>query len=177
MSGKEKPRLLHVAIGVLVILLSYFLLFNYVHKLLFEAVVQFLSLGQFSLMKTSTPEGPVLILNLPSGTRFSVAMTWQRSGLLSIIVFSLLFVFLTFPLRGALWCKILWLFFGCFVGLAWNFIRWSFMVLATYHLGVSAFNLIDFLTGPVLDFLWVVPVWSVGLSMLVSTEKRSKRVG
>jgi len=166
-----------MAIGVLIILFSHFLLFNYVHKLLFEAVVQFLSLGQISMVKTWTSEGPALVLSLPEGTSFLVVMTWQRSGLLSIVVFSLLFVFLTFPLRGALWCKVLWLFFGFFIGLAWNFIRWSFMILAAYYLGVSAFNFIDFLAGTVLDFLWVVPVWSIGLWMLVSVERRTKREG
>jgi exosortase/archaeosortase family protein len=156
---------------------SYFLLFNHVHKFLFEAVVHLLSLGQVSVTKSWIPEGPSIILSLPNETEFSAVMTWQRSGLLSIMLFSLLFVFLTFPLRGALWCKVIWLMFGNLVGLAWNFIRRSLLLLAAYHIGASTFNILDFLTGPVLDFLWIVPVWSIGLSMLISVEKKGSRWG
>ncbi|MFQ6087005.1 MAG: hypothetical protein ACE5OV_03185 [Candidatus Bathyarchaeia archaeon] len=177
MSRKEKPRLLHVAVGVSVIVSSYLLLFDYVHKFLFEAVVRLLSLGQVSVAKAWTLEGPAIVLSLPNETKFSAVMTWQRSGLLSIMIFGLLFVFLAFPLKGTLWCKVTWLLFGGFVGLAWNFIRWTLLLLAIYHLGASAFNILDFLTGPILDFLWIVPVWSIGLSVLVSTEKRSKQMG
>lgn len=177
MSGKEKPRLLHVAVGVSIILFLYYSLFNYVHKLLFEAVVRLLSLWQISVAKSWALEGPAIVLSLQDGTKFSAVMTWQRSGLLSIMIFGLLFVFLTFPLKGVLWRKVIWLLFGGFVGLAWNFVRWSLLLLAAYHVGASAFNILDFLTGPVLDFLWIVPVWSIGLSMLFSVEKRSKQVG
>lgn len=176
MSRKEKPRLLHVAVGVLIIVFSYFLLFNYVHSFLFEAVVHLLSLGQISVSKSWTLEGPAIVLSLPNETTFSAVMTWQRSGLLSIMIFGLLFVFLTFSLKGALWRKVTWLLFGGFVGLAWNFIRWSLLLLATYHLGASAFNILNFLTGPVMDFLWIVPLWSIGLSVLFSVEKRSKQI-
>jgi exosortase/archaeosortase family protein len=122
-------------------------------------------------------EGPAIVLSLPNETEFSAVMTWQRSGLLSIMIFGLLFVFLTFPLRGALWCKVIWLLSGSLVGLAWNLIRWSLLLLVAYHVGTSAFNILDFLTGPVLDFFWIVPVWSIGLSMLFSVGKRGKQTG
>lgn len=177
LSGKEKPQLLHVAVGVSIIVFSYFSLFSYVHNFLFEAVVHLLSLGQVSVAKSWTLEGPTIVLSLPNKGEFSAVMTWQRSGLLSIMIFGLLFVSLTFPLRGALWCKVIWLLLGGFVGLAWNFVRWCLLLLIVYHVGVSAFNILDFLTGPVLDFLWIVPVWSIGLSVLVSVEKRSKQIG
>ncbi len=175
MSRKETPRLQHVAVGLSIIVFSYFLLFNYVHKFLFDAVVHLLSLWQISVTKFWALEGPGIVLSLPNEAKFLTVMTWQRSGLLSIMIFGLLFVFLAFPLEGALWCKVTWLLFGWFVGLAWNFVRWSLLLLATYHFGASAFDILDFLTGPVLDFLWIVPVWSIGLSMLVSVEKGSKK--
>jgi exosortase/archaeosortase family protein len=166
---------MHVVVGVLIIVFSCFLLFNYVHSFLSETIVHLLSLGQISVAKSWTLEGPMIVLSLPSGTEFSAVMTWQRSGFLSIIIFGLLFVFLTFPLRGALWCKVIWLLFGSFVGLAWNLIRWALLLLAVYHMGTSTFKILDFLTGPILDFLWVVPVWSIGLSVLVSVGKGSKQ--
>lgn len=160
-----------MAIGVLIILFSYLLLFNYAYSFLVEAVMHLVSLGQISVAKSWTSEGLVVVLELPNETRFSTVMTWQRSGFLSITIFGLLFVFLAFPLRGALWCKVVWLLFGVFVGLAWNLVRWSLLLLAVYYMGASAFNVLAFLTGPVLDFLWIVPVWSVGLSMLASVKR------
>lgn len=165
-----------MATGVVIVVLFYFLLFNYVHALFFEAVARFLSLARVPVMKKWTLEGPVFVLGLPKEAKFSIVMAWQRSGFFSIIVFNFLFVFLAFPLRGLLWRKVAWLFFGSAVGLLWNFIRWSLLVVAAYQMGASAFNVIDFLTGPFLDFLWVVPVWSIGLSVLVSVEKRNRKV-
>jgi len=159
-------------VGVSIILFSYFLLFGYVHTLFCEAIAQVLSFGQIQVMKSSAVEGPVIGFNLPNGERFSAVLTWQRSGFLSVLIFGLLFVFLAFPLRGALWCKVVCLLLGGFVGLVWNFIRWSLLLLVAYHMGASAFNIATFLIGPVLDFLWIVPVWSIGLSVLVSVEKR-----
>jgi len=102
----------------------------------------------------------------------SLALTWQRSGIFSIIIFGLLFVFLAFPLEGPLWLKVTWLEFGNFVGLAWSFIRLSTTALVAYHFGADAFALAEFVTNPVVDFLWVIPVWSLGLSAVVSANRK-----
>jgi len=87
------------------------------------------------------------------------------------MIFSSLFVLLTFPLKGPLWCKIVYLALGNVVGLAWNFVRSLLMVIATYYLGSGAFKVVDFFTGPVIDFIWIVPVWSLGLSLLAYTKR------
>ena len=91
--------------------------------------------------------------------------------LISIMIFNLLSVLLTFPLRGPLWCKMLWLGLGSFVGLAWNFIRLSLMAVTV---GMSVFQIVHFAIGPVVDFMWIVPVWSLGLSALASIERRKR---
>jgi len=107
-----------------------------------------------------------------NGSDLNLVLTLQRSGLFSIIIFGLLFVFLGFPLEGPLWLKIVWLEIGSFVGLVWSFIRLSTLALVAYHLGAGAFALADFVTSPVVDFLWVIPVWSLGLSAVVSTKRK-----
>ena len=96
----------------------------------------------------------------------------EESALVSIMIFNVLSILLTFPLKGPLWCKILWLGFGNLVGSAWNLTRLS-LINATAEL--VAFKFLHFVIGPALDFLWMVPIWSVGLSVLVSTERR--RIG
>jgi hypothetical protein len=93
----------------------------------------------------------------------------EGSTLLSITIFNLLSVLLTFPLRGPLWCKMLWLGVGSLVGLAWNLIWLSLMSLTV---GAGVFHIVHFAIGPAVDFMWIVPVWSLGLSALASIERR-----
>jgi len=93
----------------------------------------------------------------------------EESALVSIMIFNLMFLLVTFPLKGPLWCKILWLGLGNLVGLVWNLIRLS-LINATAEL--VAFRFLHFVIGPAIDFLWMVPIWSVGLSVLVSAGRR-----
>lgn len=95
----------------------------------------------------------------------------EGSTLVSIMVFSLLSVLLTFPLRGPLWCKMLWLGLGDLVGLAWNLIRLSLM---SFTVGAGVFQIVHFAIGPAVNFMWIVPVWSLGLSALASVERRKR---
>jgi len=176
---KERPHLLHVAVGlVLVAFFGYFLL-RYLQMFTSETIMQTLSLAGITYDKTWTTEEPAILMKLVDATDFRMVMTWQRSGFLSMAIFSLLFVLLAFPLSGPLWCKIAWLGLGNVVGLVWNFVRLFLSVMAAYYLGEGAFKVVDFVTGPTIDFLWVVPVWSLGLSLLACAErrKRTRRIG
>lgn len=148
-----------------------------IRTLLAEIVGQALSLAQIQIEEAWTLEGPALAMRLLDETELLIVMTWPRSGFLSITIFSLLFVLLTFPLKGPLWCKVAWLGLGNVVGLAWNLIRLFLLVVAAYYLGAGAFKVVDFVTGPAIDFLWIVPVWSLGLSLLASAERRKRTKG
>jgi len=159
-------------VGVAIVAFLAYLSVHLFQFLLHEALVQVLSVGQIPVVKLWTPEGLMLNVRTLVGTDAQIALTPQYSGLLSIIIFSLLFVFLTFPLRGPLWCKILWLSLGNGVGLAWSLLRLSVGALVAYHFGCEAFAVASFITGPVVDFLWTVPVWSLGLSFVISTERK-----
>jgi len=174
---RERPQYLHMAIGVMVVAFFDYSLLHPLRTLLTEIIGQALSLAQIQIEKAWTLEGPALAMRLLDETELLIVMTWQRSGFLSITIFSLLFVLLTFPLKGPLWCKIAWLGLGNLVGLAWNLLRLFLLVMAAYYLGAGAFKVVDFVTGPAIDFLWVVPVWSLGLSLLVSAERRKGTKG
>jgi len=169
---REEPKFLHVIVGVGVAIFSY-LLFQSLQPFLADATAQLLSLGRIVVEKPLGFEPTSLVVKLTNGQTLSLALTWHRSGLFSIIIFWLLFVFLAFPLKGPLWLKIAWLEFGSIVGLAWSFIRLSTAALVAYHFGAGAFALMEFVTSPVVDFLWVIPVWSLGLSSVVSAKRKA----
>lgn len=170
---REKPQFLHVIVGAGVAVFSHYLMLQSFRPFLAEATTQLLSLGRIVVEKTLGFEPPSLVLRLMNGSDLSLTLTWQRSGLYSIVLFGLLFVFLAFPLEGSIWLKIAWLELGSFVGLAWSFIRLLTAALIAYHFGAGAFALVDFVTSPVIDFLWVIPVWSLGLSAVVSAKSKS----
>jgi len=97
--------------------------------------------------------------------------TLDGSALISIIIFNLLSVLLTFPLHGPLWCKILWLGLGNLVGFAWNLIQLSLIAtIATTGL----LHIVYLAIGPVIDFMWIISIWSLGLSVLVAAERRKR---
>jgi len=173
--NREKPRLLHLFIGLAVSALSYAFLWLSFTPLLLDAVTQVLRAGQISVVKSFTSDVPQLVVTLLDGSSLNLALTWQRSGLVSITIFGLLFLFLMFPLGGSIWLKIAWLELGFVIGLTWSFIRLSIAVLVAYHFGAGAFTVAEFFTGPFTDFFWVVSVWSLGLSTLVSAKCKRER--
>ena len=89
------------------------------------------------------------------------------------MVFNLLFVLLTFPLRGPVWCKILWLGMGNIIGLVWNFFRGFLIALAVEAGGAQ--NVVTLVIGPAVDFLWMVPVWALGLSALAEAQRQKTK--
>jgi hypothetical protein len=91
--------------------------------------------------------------------------------LISLVIFNLLFLLLTFPLNGSLWRKIVWLVLGNGVGVLWSLIRLSFSLV----LGADFYG-IDFFLSHVIDFLWIVPIWSLALSSLGVIKHRKKSV-
>lgn len=64
-----------------------------------------------------------------------------------------------------------WLGLGDLVGLAWNLIRLSLM---SFTVGAGVFQIVHFAIGPAVNFMWIVPVWSLGLSALASVERRKR---
>lgn len=95
----------------------------------------------------------------------------NEPSLVSIAIFNILFIFLLFPLEGPLLRKVFLLVSGNLVGLAWYLIRSSFVVASAPYLGVGAFKVVYLIISPIIDLVWIVSVWSLGLSVLASTRK------
>ena len=95
-------------------------------------------------------------------------------SLVSIAVFNFLFVFLIYPLKGPLQRKIFLLLLGNVVGLAWNSIRSLFATVLTQYLAADSIKVVYVIIWPIVDFLWIVCIWSLGLSLLVSAKRRKE---
>jgi len=97
-------------------------------------------------------------------------------ALVAIIFFNLLFVFLLFPLKGPLLRKIVLLIAGNNVGALWYIIQLSFED-AFFFLNTDLFKIIFLVAKPLIDFVWIVTVWSLSLSVLASYRGKMERLG
>ena len=168
---REKPQFLHVIVGVGISIAFCYALLLMCQPFLAESTVQLLSIGHIAVTKTLDTDPPLLILQTANGSTLTFTLTWQHTGIFSIILFCFMIVVLAFPLESSLWRKIVWVQIGSFVGLLWSLVRLSVSVLLTYHFGDSAVVLTGLVANPLMDFLWVIPVWSLGLSWLISARK------
>ena len=105
---------------------------------------------------------------------FPLCQILNESALISITIFNFLFVFLLFPLGGPLFRKVYLLVAGNIVGLAWHFIKSSFGATSVFYLGADTLKIITVIIGPIIDLVWIVSVWSLGLSMLASAKRRNE---
>jgi hypothetical protein len=108
-------------------------------------------------------------------TQFQIGHILDMSALIAISFFNLLFVFLLFPLEGPLLRKIMLLFAGNSVGVLWYLIQLSFEE-AFFFLNTGAFKIIILVAKPIIDFVWIVSVWSVSLSVLASYKRKTERL-
>ena len=103
--------------------------------------------------------------------------TPNEPALVSIAVFDFLFIFLIFSLEGPLLRKALLLVSGNLVGLAWYLIQSSFVAASAPYLEAGAFKVVYVIVCPIIDLVWIVSVWSLGLSMLAPARRRNELEG
>jgi hypothetical protein len=97
------------------------------------------------------------------------------SALVSIGFFNLLFVFLLFPLEGPLLRKVVLLIVGNSVGALWYIIQLSFED-ALFFLNTDFVKIIVLVAKPLIDFVWIVSIWSLSLSVLASYKRKTERL-
>ena len=105
---------------------------------------------------------------------FQLVPLLSLSALIAIILFNLLFVFLLFPLEGSLLRKVSLLLAGNFVGALWYLIQSAFQETSVFFQSIDAFKVIAVVVSPIIDFIWIVSLWSLSLSVLAS--KRTRRI-
>ena len=102
---------------------------------------------------------------------FQLISFLNLSAQIAITLFHLLFVFLLFPLQGPLLRKVGLLFAGNIVGGLLYLIRSAFQEASVSFLNVDAFKVIAVVVTPIIDFIWIVSLWSLSLSVLASAKK------
>jgi hypothetical protein len=106
---------------------------------------------------------------------FQLIPTFDLPALAAIGFFNLLFLFLLFPLEGPLLRKTVLLIGGNTVGALWYLIQLSFKE-AFLVLNTDTFKIIILVTKPLIDFVWIVAVWSLSLSVLASYRIKMERL-
>jgi hypothetical protein len=96
-------------------------------------------------------------------------------ALVAIGFFNMLFLSLLFPLEGPLLRKTVLLIGGNIVGVLWYFIQLSFEE-AFLVLNTGTFKIIILVAKPLIDFVWIVAVWSLSLSVLASYRIKIERL-
>ena len=109
-------------------------------------------------------------------SHFQLVQILDISALVAISFFNLLFVFLLFPLEGTLLRKIVLLFAGNSVGLLWYLIQLYFEEVSIFFLSIDALKVIAIVAKPLIDFVWIVSIWSLSLSVLASAKRKTERL-
>jgi hypothetical protein len=84
---------------------------------------------------------------------------------ITLAVFNLFFVSLFYHLNGSLIRKAATLTFGDILGLTWNYVFQNVSYTGSALFGVS-FNVFFSVIYPLLTLTWIVPFWSLSLSIL-----------
>ena len=106
---------------------------------------------------------------------FQLIPAFDLPVLVAIGFFNLLFLFLLFPLEGPLLRKTVLLIGGNIVGVLWYLIQLSFGE-AFLVLNTDTFKIIILIAKPLIDFVWIVAVWSLSLSVLASYRIKRERL-
>ncbi len=163
-------RISHTLVGFAIFSFSCAPLWMGFQSFSLEVMTQLLSAAGIRVTSPTSSGTPLLVVMLLDGSNLSLALTWQRCGLVSTTVFGLLLLLLVYPLKGSFFRKAVLSELGLLMGLSWSCIRLAGAVLIAYHFGSGAFRMADFLTGPLTDIFWVIAVWSIALSTLASKE-------
>ena len=107
-------------------------------------------------------------------TCFELISSLDISAFVSISFFNFLFVFLLFPLKGTVSRKVMLLIAGNFVGIIWHLFLASFESVFLYF-STSNLKIVFLVFLPLANFMWIVSLWSISLSILAKNNPRKNR--
>lgn len=129
-------------------------------------VSNFLSLGSIFNYYTNGINTPTLYVKLMDGSIVGFLVLIECSGIIGVIIFTLLIAPTMGLLGGSLEFKLAWLMLSVAIGLLWNVNRLALVVATAYYFGMRVFTFIHYILAPFIDFLWMVAMWSFGMSFL-----------
>ncbi len=167
--GKDKPVFSHAAIQLsLALILAFFLASSQAWDLIARICIGMLS---FVGIQTEYVNPLYLIyVRLLDGTIVGFEVLVECSGLITMLVYAFISTFTIGLLRGSLTVKLVWFILSIGVGFFWNIFRLASVISVAYYYGLSAFSFVHYILAPTIDFVWIVSLWAVGMSMLRRVE-------
>jgi hypothetical protein len=107
-------------------------------------------------------------------TCFELISALDMTAFASICFFNFLFVFLLFPLQGAISHKIMLLLAGNVVGVVWHFFIITFENVFVYFSNTN-FKIMFLIFSPLANFMWIVSLWSISLSVIAKNKPRKNQ--
>ncbi len=107
-------------------------------------------------------------------TCFELISSLGITAFVSIFFFNFLFVFLLFPLEGTISRKVMLLIAGNFVGIVWHLFLASFESVFLYF-STANLKIVFLVFLPLANFMWIVSLWSISLSILAKNNPRKNR--
>ncbi len=86
---------------------------------------------------------------------------------IALIIYNGLFIPIIFQLKGSFTTKMLILAVGNVLGVFWNFLFFQFSNMGIEYFG-TVFDAIYVLIFPFINITWVVPFWSLSISLLTT---------
>ncbi|MFQ5918829.1 MAG: exosortase/archaeosortase family protein [Thermoplasmata archaeon] len=131
-----------------------------------QATQFILTLGGVPSLLILPPNDPTLVVPTADGDVAFFSILVECSGLITVAIFGMILAATMGLLQGPLWFKGIWAGVGTGVGIFWNINRLVLIASSTHYVGLGAFEFVHFLFAPMVDFLWMVVVWSVGMSLM-----------
>ncbi len=125
-----------------------------------------LSVGGVPSVLVLAPNDPTLYVKAADGSITAFSILVECSGLVTVAIFGFLLAATMGLLQGPFWFKASWAAVGTAVGVFWNINRLVLSASTAHYVGMEAFRLIHYVFSPMVDFLWMVVVWSVGMSLM-----------
>jgi exosortase/archaeosortase family protein len=109
---------------------------------------------------------PVIYVRLNDGQVIGFSILLECAGFITVAIYGIISALTMGLMRVRLAYKMQWLVAGMAIGTAWNVTRLVIVIAVAYFFGVDAFGLVHFVLAPFVDFLWIVVVWTLGMSYL-----------
>ncbi len=162
-----KPSVGHaVAQGGLAATFAILLAFPSAWDMTARATNAILTLGGIPSLLVLAPGDPTIYVKTANGDIAAFSILVECSGLITVAIFGFILAATMGLLQGPFWFKGLWTLVGTSVGLFWNVNRLVLSASAAHYIGFQAFEAIHFIFSPVVDFLWMVVIWSMGMSLM-----------
>jgi exosortase/archaeosortase family protein len=167
---KEKPFFRHaLVIGLLASIFCGLLALGYTWDLTARAAKMILD--QANIRTYYFAPSYLVYVRLLDGSVVGFQILIECSGLLTVAIFSFIYVFTIGLLRGSLKTKLTWFILSMCVGLLWNVNRLAFVIAIAYRFGLDAFFFVHYILSPSIDFIWIVSMWVQAMSRLGSKKK------